>query len=408
MQSLGFFGEFGGVYVPELLMPALEELETAFLHYSQDAEFLAEYRNLLKHYAGRPTPLYEAKNLSKLWGCRIFLKREDLLHGGAHKTNNAIGQALMAKAMGKTRLIAETGAGQHGVATAMVGALLGLQTEIYMGAVDMERQQPNVFRMQLLGAQVHAVQTGSRTLKDAINEALRDWVSHLDNTYYLIGTAAGPHPYPTLVKFFQKIIGEETRQQIQEQAGRLPDAVVACIGGGSNAIGIFQGFRNEPQVRLIGVEPAGLGLETEHHGAVLAKGTPGCLHGMKSLALQDADGQVRETYSISAGLDYPLVGPEHAHMQVTGEATYASATDAEALAAFKTLAETEGILPALEPSHALAYAKHLAGALSPEQIIVINLSGRGDKDLHQVMAQASEGTLDLSHPIIQQEHSHVV
>jgi tryptophan synthase beta chain len=408
MQSLGFFGEFGGVYVPELLMPALEELETAFLHYSQDAEFLAEYRNLLKHYAGRPTPLYEAKNLSKLWGCRIFLKREDLLHGGAHKTNNAIGQALMAKAMGKTRLIAETGAGQHGVATAMVGALLALQTEIYMGAVDMERQQPNVFRMQLLGAQVHAVQTGSRTLKDAINEALRDWVSHLDNTYYLIGTAAGPHPYPTLVKFFQKIIGEETRQQIQEQAGRLPDAVVACIGGGSNAIGIFQGFRNEPQVRLIGVEPAGLGLETEHHGAVLAKGTPGCLHGMKSLALQDADGQVRETYSISAGLDYPLVGPEHAHMQVTGEATYASATDAEALAAFKTLAETEGILPALEPSHALAYAKHLAGALSPEQIIVINLSGRGDKDLHQVMAQASEGTLDLSHPIIQQEHSHVV
>jgi tryptophan synthase beta chain len=387
MQSHGFFGAFGGIYVPELLMPALEELEAAFLHYSQDATFLAEFQHLLKHYAGRPTPLYEAKNLSRRWGCRIFLKREDLLHGGAHKTNNAIGQALMAKAMGKTRLIAETGAGQHGVATAMVGALLGLQTEVYMGAVDMERQQPNVYRMQLLGATVHPVQTGSKTLKDAINEALRDWVSHLDSTYYLIGTAAGPHPYPTLVRFFQQIIGQEAHQQILEQAGRLPDAVLACIGGGSNAIGIFQGFRQEKSVKLIGVEPAGLGLETEHHGAVLAKGTPGCLHGMKSLALQDKDGQVRETYSISAGLDYPLVGPEHAHMQVTGEATYVSATDAEALAAFKTLAETEGILPALESSHALAYAQHLAAQYSHEQIIVVNLSGRGDKDLHQVMAQ---------------------
>jgi tryptophan synthase beta chain len=402
MQSLGFFGEFGGIYVPELLMPALEELEKAFLHYSQDTAFLKEYNDLLQHYAGRPTPLYEAKNLSKLWGCRIFLKREDLLHGGAHKTNNAIGQALMAKAMGKTRLIAETGAGQHGVATAMVGALLGLETEVYMGAVDMERQQPNVFRMQLLGAKVHAVKGGSQTLKDAINEALRDWVSNLHNTYYLIGTAAGPHPYPTLVKFFQQIIGQEARQQILTQAGCLPDAVVACVGGGSNAIGIFQGFRNEAKTRLIGVEPAGLGLETEHHGAVLAKGTPGCLHGMKSLALQDIDGQVRETYSISAGLDYPLVGPEHAHMQVTGEATYESATDAEALAAFKTLAQTEGILPALESSHALAYAKRLAGELSSEQIIVINLSGRGDKDLHQVMAQ------DPGSYQTQQEQPHAV
>jgi len=398
MQSLGFFGEFGGIYVPELLMPALEELEAAFLKYSQNAAFLAEFRHLLQHYAGRPTPLYEARNLSKLWGCRIFLKREDLLHGGAHKTNNAIGQALLAKAMGKTRLIAETGAGQHGVATAMVGALLGMQTEVYMGEVDMARQQPNVFRMQLLGAQVHGVKTGSRTLKDAINEALRDWVSNLDTTYYLIGTAAGPHPYPTLVRFFQQIIGKEARQQIQEQAGRLPDAVLACVGGGSNAIGIFQGFRNESGVKLIGVEPAGLGLDTEHHGAVLAKGTPGCLHGMKSLALQDADGQVRETYSISAGLDYPLVGPEHAYMQVIGEATYESATDAEALEAFKTLAETEGILPALESSHALAYGKRLAGQLSPDSIILINLSGRGDKDLHQVMAQNQENS--------QQEQAH--
>ncbi len=397
MQSLGFFGEFGGIYVPELLMPALEELEAAFLRYSQDADFMAEYRHLLQHYAGRATPLYEAKNLSKLWGCRIFLKREDLLHGGAHKTNNAIGQALMAKAMGKTRLIAETGAGQHGVATAMVGALLGMQTEVYMGKVDMERQQPNVFRMQLLGAKVHAVTTGSQTLKDAINEALRDWVSHLDTTYYMIGTVAGPHPYPTLVRFFQQVIGEETRQQIMAQAGRLPDAVVACVGGGSNAIGIFQGFRHEPGVKLIGVEPAGLGLETEHHGAVLAKGTLGCLHGMKSLALQTQDGQVQETYSISAGLDYPLVGPEHAHMQVTGEATYESATDAEAMAAFKTLAETEGILPALESSHALAYAKHLAATFSPEQIIVVNLSGRGDKDLHQVMAEQQKQAAEAPH-----------
>jgi tryptophan synthase beta chain len=386
MQSLGYFGPYGGVYVPELLMPALEELEAAFLNICEDQAFLQEYQTLLKHYAGRPTPLYEAKNLSRLYGARVFLKREDLLHGGAHKTNNAIGQALLAKAMGKTRLIAETGAGQHGVATAMVGALMGMKTEVYMGALDMERQQPNVFRMRLLGATVHAVETGSKTLKDAINEALRDWVSHLDDTYYLIGTAAGPHPYPTLVRFFQQVIGEEAHQQILEQAGRLPDKVVACIGGGSNAIGIFQGFRNT-SAQLIGVEPAGLGLETEHHGAVLAKGTPGCLHGMKSLALQDKDGQVRETYSMAAGLDYPLVGPEHAYMQVTGEATYTSATDAEALAAFHTLAKAEGILPALETCHALAYAEVLAKTMSPEQIILINLSGRGDKDLHQVMAQ---------------------
>lgn len=387
MQSLGYFGAFGGIYVPELLMPALEELEAAFLKYSEDAAFLGEFQALLKHYAGRPTPLYEAKNLSKLWGgARIFLKREDLLHGGAHKTNNAIGQALLAKAMGKTRLIAETGAGQHGVASAMAGALFGMKTEVYMGAVDMERQQPNVYRMRLLGAEVHPVESGSKTLKDAINEALRDWVSNLGDTYYLIGTAAGPHPYPTLVRFFQQIIGHEAHQQMLEQAGRLPDAVVACVGGGSNAIGIFQGFKNT-SARLIGVEPAGFGLDTDHHGAVLAKGTPGCLHGMKSLALQNEDGQVRETYSVAAGLDYPLVGPEHAYLQATGEATYESATDREALEAFEILARTEGILPALETAHALAYVKHLAPTLSPEQMILVNLSGRGDKDLHQVMAQ---------------------
>lgn len=390
MESLGFFGEFGGIYVSELLMPALEELEAAFLKFSRDGAFISEYQALLQHYAGRPTPLYEARNLSRLWGARIFLKREDLLHGGAHKTNNAIGQALLAKAMGKTRLIAETGAGQHGVATAMAGALLGLQTEVYMGALDMERQQPNVARMKLLGAKIHGVESGSRTLKDAINEALRDWVSNVRDTYYVMGTVAGPHPYPTLVKFFQHVIGQEAQMQIFMQASRMPDAVVACVGGGSNAIGIFQGFMQQgktmPGVRLIGVEPAGAGLDTDRHGAVLAKGTPGCLHGMKSLALQDEDGQVFETHSIAAGLDYPLVGPEHAWLQAEGLAEYASATDDEALDAFKTLARTEGILPALESSHALAYARRLAQELPDDAIILVNLSGRGDKDLHQVLS----------------------
>jgi tryptophan synthase beta chain len=398
MQSMGFFGQFGGIYVSELLMPALEELETAFLKFSQDEAFLAEFRNLLAHYAGRPTPLYEAKNLSKAWGGRIFLKREDLLHGGAHKTNNAVGQALLAKAMGKTRLIAETGAGQHGVATAMAGALFGLKTEIYMGAVDMERQMPNVQRMRLLGAEVRGVASGSQTLKDAINEALRDWVSNLDTTYYVMGTAAGPHPYPTLVKFFQKVIGEEARAQILEQAGRLPDAVVACVGGGSNAIGVFQGFLPEAgkSVRLVGVEPAGDGLDTDRHGAVLAKGTPGCLHGMKSLALQDRDGQVYETHSIAAGLDYPLVGPEHAYFQEIGLAEYSSATDAEALEAFKELTRAEGIIPALESSHALAYAKRLAANLPEDGIILVNLSGRGDKDLQHVLSALEKRPAALS------------
>jgi tryptophan synthase beta chain len=395
MQSSGFFGEYGGIYVSELLMPALEELEAAFLKYSADADFMTEFSTLLQHYAGRPTSLFEAKNLSRQWGnARIFLKREDLLHGGAHKTNNAIGQILLAKAMGKTRIIAETGAGQHGVATAMVGALLGMETEIYMGATDVARQQPNVQRMQLLGARVNAVESGSGTLKDAINDALRDWVSNSQHTYYVMGTVAGPHPYPTLVKFFHKVIGEEARQQVLEQTGCLPNVVLACVGGGSNAIGIFQGFFKDEAVRLIGVEPAGHGLETSKHGAVLAKGTLGCLHGMKSLALQDADGQVFETHSISAGLDYPLVGPEHAWLQSVGKASYVSATDAQAVEAFEELARHEGILPALETAHAVAYAKILSPTMPVGSIILINHSGRGDKDLNQVLDyQKAKGNL---------------
>jgi tryptophan synthase beta chain len=386
VQSLGFFGPYGGVYVPEPLIPALEELEAAFLHYSQDEKFKIDLQHLLTHYAGRPTPLYYARNLSEKWGAQIYLKREDLLHGGAHKTNNALGQALLAKAMGKTRLIAETGAGQHGVATAMAGALLNMETEIYMGEVDMARQAPNVYRMKLMGAQVHPVNTGSRTLKDAINEALRDWVTNVRSTHYLIGTAAGPHPFPTLVKFFQQVIGEEAHTQLQEQAHCLPDYVVACVGGGSNAIGIFTAFREEKGVQLIGVEPAGKGLDTEEHGAVLARGTLGCLHGMKSLALQDKDGQIFETYSIAAGLDYPLVGPEHAHLQAIGAARYESATDDEAVKAFYEVSRLEGIIPALESAHALAYAKRLAAEAPEESVILVNLSGRGDKDLQQIMS----------------------
>lgn len=390
MQTLGFFGPYGGIYVPEPLIPALEELEAAFLKFSQDKTFLADFQHLLTHYAGRPTPLYHARNLSEKWGVHVYLKREDLLHGGAHKTNNALGQALLAKAMGKTRIIAETGAGQHGVATAMAGALLGMETEIYMGEVDIARQQPNVFRMKLLGAKVNPVSSGSRTLKDAINDALRDWVTNVRDTHYLIGTVAGPHPFPTLVKFFQRVIGIEAREQIQTQIQRLPDHVVACVGGGSNAIGIFDAFRDDQHVQLIGVEPAGKGLETDHHGAVLAKGTTGCLHGMISLALQDEDGQIFETYSVAAGLDYPLVGPEHAYLQSIGRARYASATDDEALQAFHELARCEGIIPALESSHALAYAKVLAKQLPAESVLLINLSGRGDKDLQQVMALEGE------------------
>ncbi|HEY9784835.1 MAG TPA: tryptophan synthase subunit beta, partial [Candidatus Obscuribacterales bacterium] len=318
----------------------------------------------------------------------IYLKREDLLHGGAHKTNNALGQALLAKMMGKRRIIAETGAGQHGVACAMAGALMGLTTEIYMGEVDMERQKPNVFRMQLLGAKVHPVRTGSKTLKDAINEALRDWISNLEDTHYLLGTVAGPHPFPSLVKHFQKVIGEEARQQLKALAGVLPDYVVACVGGGSNAMGIFTAFLPEASVKLIGVEPAGAGLSTGKHGAVLNAGTPGCLHGMKSLVLQTAEGQIEEAHSIAAGLDYPSVGPEHAYLKETGRAKYEAVTDAEALKAFSELCKTEGIIPALESSHALAYAQKLAKDEGLGKRIIVNLSGRGDKDLNEVMKHA--------------------
>ncbi len=387
MRTLGKFGAFGGVYVPESLMPALAELEEAFLKCVDDDSFQQGLKELLENYAGRPTPLYHAKNLSSAWGAEIFLKREDLLHGGAHKTNNAIGQALLAKSMGKTRIIAETGAGQHGVATAMAGALLGLKTEVYMGEVDMERQKPNVFRMRLLGATVHPVTAGGKTLKDAINEALRDWISNLSDTHYLLGTAAGPHPFPTLVKHFQSVIGQEARASFQAKRKKLPDYVLACIGGGSNAIGIFSAFIEDAGVRLIGVEPGGKGLETDEHGAVLARGTAGVLHGMKSMVLQDEDGQIHETYSVAAGLDYPSVGPEHAFLQESGRATYESATDDEALSAFHELCRLEGIIPALESSHALAYAKKLAASSGRGKSILINLSGRGDKDLQQVMAQ---------------------
>ena len=393
MQTLGQFGRFGGCYAPESLMPALEELESAFLSIQADEDFQGEFHDLLTHYAGRPTALYHAKNLSQqLGGAAIWFKREDLLHGGAHKTNNAIGQALLAKRMGKTRLIAETGAGQHGVATAMAGAMLGMQTEIYMGAVDVARQAPNVLRMELLGTTVHAVESGGKTLKDAINEAMRDWIANTHNTHYLIGTVAGPHPFPEMVKYFHQVIGKEARQQMLEQAGRLPDAVLACVGGGSNAIGIFQGFMHDENVQLIGVEPAGHGIETDFHGAVLAKGTFGVLQGMKSLMLQTHDGQVLNTHSISAGLDYPSVGPEHAYLQEIGRATYTSATDAEALEAFKIVSRSEGILPALETSHALWEAIRLAPTLEKGKILLVNLSGRGDKDLATVRSALSSKT----------------
>jgi tryptophan synthase beta chain len=384
----GKFGAYGGIYVPETLMPALEELERAFIKSKDDPQFLKEYAELSENYAGRPTPLFFAKNISQLWGRQIYLKREDLLHGGAHKTNNALGQALLAKAMGKTRIIAETGAGQHGVACAMAGALLGLKTEVYMGEVDMARQQPNVYRMRLMGTQVHPVTSGSRTLKDAINEALRDWITNVGDTHYLLGTVAGPHPFPTLVRYFQKVIGDEARQQFLARCGKLPDYVIACVGGGSNAIGIFSAFLNDSSVKLIGVEPGGHGLTSNKHGAVLGKGTSGCLHGMKSKVLQTEDGQILEAHSIAAGLDYPSVGPEHAHLQETGRAQYESVDDREALAAFEEVSAKEGIIPALESAHALAYAKKLCPNILPSACILVNLSGRGDKDLAEVMKHA--------------------
>jgi tryptophan synthase beta chain len=380
MRLNGRFGRFGGCYVPEILVPALEQLEAAFLDAQEDPAFAGELNNLLANYAGRPTPLTKCRNLPG----NIYLKREDLLHGGAHKTNQVLGQGLLAKRMGKTRLIAETGAGQHGVATAIVGALLGFETVVYMGAEDVERQKLNVFRIELMGAKVVAVESGGRTLKDAINEALRDWSASFETTHYLLGTAAGPHPFPTMVREFQRIIGREARAQIIGQLGRLPDAVVACVGGGSNAIGLFADFL-EDDVRLIGVEAAGKGLDCTEHGATLLRGTPGILHGAETYILQDSDGQIADTWSVSAGLDYPAVGPEHAHLKDSGRAEYVGATDAEALGAFKALAESEGILCAFESAHALAHALKLVEA-EPDSAILIGLSGRGDKDVTQAQA----------------------
>ena len=379
MLTTGRFGRFGGAYVPEILVPAITELEEAFLAARNDLSFLAELGELLTTYAGRPTPLTRCRNLGR-GKARIYLKREDLVHGGAHKTNQVLAQGLLAKRMGKSRLIAETGAGQHGVATAMVGALLGFETRIYMGADDVERQQLNVFRMELMGAEVVPVTSGGRTLKDAVNEALRDWAASFADTHYLLGTVAGPHPFPLMVREFQRVIGKEAREQILEIEGRLPDAVIACVGGGSNAIGIFADFIGDEGVTLVGVEAAGKGLDGREHGATLLKGRPGILHGAETFLLQDADGQVDDTWSISAGLDYPAVGPEHAHLKDSGRATYVGATDAEALAAFAGLARNEGIIPAFESAHAVAHALKVAER-GEDQLLLVNLSGRGDKDM---------------------------
>ena len=383
----GHFGRYGGQFVPETLMPPLEELRAAYARYRQDADFVAELDADLRDYVGRPSPIYLAERWSReLGGARIFLKREDLNHTGAHKVNNTIGQALLARRMGKTRLIAETGAGQHGVATATVAARLGLECVVYMGEVDVARQEANVYRMRLLGAEVVAVRSGSRTLKDALNEAMRDWVTHIDDTFYLIGTVAGPHPYPVMVRDFQAVIGREARAQMHQRLGRLPDVLVACVGGGSNAIGLFYPFLEDREVALHGVEAAGDGLETGHHAAPLCAGRPGVLHGNRTYLMEDDDGQILATHSISAGLDYPGVGPEHAWLKDSGRATYTAVTDAEALAAFHALIRTEGIIPALESSHALAHAARLAPTLGADRAILVNLSGRGDKDMHTVAA----------------------
>ncbi|UTM56299.1 tryptophan synthase subunit beta [Photobacterium sp. CCB-ST2H9] len=380
-----YFGEFGGQFVPQILVPALDQLEEAFIDAQKDPAFEQEFLALLKEYAGRPTALTLCQNLTKGTKTKLYLKREDLLHGGAHKTNQVLGQALLAKRMGKKEIIAETGAGQHGVATALACALLGLKCRVYMGAKDVERQSPNVFRMKLMGAEVIPVHSGSATLKDACNEAMRDWSATYDKAHYLLGTAAGPHPFPTIVREFQRIIGEETKAQILEKEGRLPDAVIACVGGGSNAIGMFADFIEETSVKLIGVEPAGKGLDTHMHGAPLKHGKLGIFFGMKAPLMQDEHGQVEESYSISAGLDFPSVGPQHAYLNATGRAEYGSVTDDEALDAFQALARNEGIIPALESAHALAYALQLIKeAPEKEQLLVVNLSGRGDKDIFTV------------------------
>lgn len=375
-------GPFGGQYVPEPLVAPLTEIRRAFLRYRDDAGFIEKLQHLLRHYAGRPTPLYFSPKLSARTGCRIYLKREDLLHLGAHKTNNTIGQGLLAHMMGKTRLIAETGAGQHGVATAMAGALFGIPTEVFMGSVDMERQAMNVFRMKLMGATVRPVDSGSATLKDAINEALRDWIARAEDTYYLFGTAAGPEPFPEIVTHFQSVIGREARAQILEAEGRLPEAVIACVGGGSNAIGMFYAFLDDAGVRLIGAEAGGDGAR---HGASLSAGSPGVFHGMHSYFLQDRDGQIAEAHSVAAGLDYPGVGPLHSALHESGRARYFPVRDDEALEALHLLAREEGILPALESAHAIALTLRLPKEFPPGAVVLINLSGRGDKDLHTVM-----------------------
>ncbi|MGB9937270.1 MAG: tryptophan synthase subunit beta [Methanobacterium sp.] len=375
----GKYGKYGGAFVPELLIPALEELEEAFLKYKDDEQFNKELQYYLKEFAGRPTSLYYAKNLSEKLGCKIYLKREDLLHTGAHKINNTLGQGLLAKYMGKERLIAETGAGQHGIATAVIGSLFQIPAEIYMGSEDVERQKLNVFRMELSGAKVNPVDSGSKTLKDAINDALRDWISNVDTTHYLIGSTMGPHPYPLIVKHFQKVIGEEAKEQILQKEGELPDAVIACVGGGSNAMGIFSGFVDNKEVELIGAEGGGEGLNGKH-GATISIGTEGVLHGSLSFVLQDEYGQIAEAHSISAGLDYPGVGPEHAFLSNSGRAKYYPVTNEEALRGFKLLSEYEGILPALESSHAVGMAEKYAKE-NKGKTIIINLSGRGDKDV---------------------------
>ena len=384
-DSHGHFGPFGGRYVAETLMPLLLKLEAAYTAAKDDPQFSAELDGLLKHYVGRPSPLYFAQRLTRhLGGAKIYLKREELNHTGAHKINNCIGQILLARRMGKTRIIAETGAGQHGVATATVAARFGLPCVIYMGEVDIERQKPNVFRMNLLGAEVRAVSSGSRTLKDAMNEALRDWVANVHDTFYIIGSVVGPHPYPAMVRDFQTVIGKETRAQMMAAEGRLPDVLIACVGGGSNAIGLFHPFLDDPGIAIHGVEAAGEGVETAHHAATLSKGTPGVLHGAKSYLLQDADGQILEAHSISAGLDYPGVGPEHSWLKERGRVNYVSVTDQEALDAFQLTCRLEGIIPALESAHAIAHVMRIAPKLAADKLIVLGLSGRGDKDVFTV------------------------
>ncbi|HXL50948.1 MAG TPA: tryptophan synthase subunit beta [Candidatus Limnocylindrales bacterium] len=387
-DAAGKFGKYGGQYVPETLMEPLKTLADAYRRFSRDPSFRKELANWLEHYAGRPTPLYFAGRLTNAaGGAKIYLKREDLLHGGAHKINNTLGQALLAKKMGKRRIIAETGAGQHGVATAMACAALGLAAEIYMGSEDMERQRLNVYRMKMLGARVHPVDSGSKTLKDAINEALRDWVTNVEDTYYLLGSVVGPHPYPTMIRDFQSVIGREARRQILKQDGKLPRSVVACVGGGSNSIGIFHGFLNDANVNLYGIEAGGHDMSPGKHAAPLVAGREGVLHGMMTYVLQDAEGQIETTESISAGLDYPAVGPEHSYLMSIGRTKYVTQTDTDALQAFNQLSQLEGIMPALEPAHAVSYATKLAKTLEKEDSIIVNLSGRGDKDVDTIAKQ---------------------